>query len=84
MDTKKTFDMHEWRANFLSKPTNINESKLQQGFDQVDAGMRKSKNLMRIANELFPEFNGELVNFKPLNMDQIDLVYSKYTEEGLD
>ncbi len=84
MDTKKTFDMHEWRANFLSKPANINESKLQQGLDQIDAGMTKSKHLMRIANELFPEFNGELVNFKPLNMDQIDLVYSKYTEEGLD
>ena len=80
----KTFDMHQWRANFLSKPNTIKESKLQQGFDQINRSVKKSENLMRIANELFPEFDGELVNFKPLDNDQIDQVYIKYTEEGLD
>ena len=39
---------------------------------------------MRIANELCPEYGGKLVNFKPLDNDQIDQVYVKYTEEGLD
>tara|TARA_R100000951_G_scaffold27922_1_gene23962 strand:+ start:702 stop:1412 length:711 start_codon:yes stop_codon:yes gene_type:complete len=61
-----------------------NESKLQQGFDQVDTGMTKHRNLMRIANQLFPEFDGKLANFRLLDKDQVDQVYAKYTEEGLD
>ena len=80
----KTFDMHQWRAEFLLKENFAKESKLQQGFDQINRGVKKSENLMRIANELFPEYGGKLVNFKPLDNDQIDQVYVKYTEEGLD
>jgi len=50
-------------------------------FDGVNAEAKKRKNLIQIANELFPEHGGELENFKPLSKDEISQVYKAYTEK---
>ena len=36
--------MHQWRAEFLLKENFAKESKLQQGFDQINRGVKKSEN----------------------------------------
>lgn len=48
---------------------------MQAGFDSVAAQSKQSENLRRIANELFPEFGGDLENLKPLSPEQRKAVY---------
>ncbi len=65
----------------------LEEAKMDKEFKQMYAADRKSKELTRIANELFPDIaakqeGGKLVNFKPLSNEQRDEVYREYTERS--
>jgi len=48
---------------------------MQAGFDMVSQEKRKHAEMMRVANKLFPQFGGQLVNFKPLTSQQREMVY---------
>lgn len=48
---------------------------MQAGFDMVSAEVKKHRELMRVANKLFPEFGGNLQNLKPLSRQQREVVY---------
>jgi hypothetical protein len=50
-------------------------SSMQAGFDSVNLEKKKHAEMMRVANKLFPEFGGNLENFKPLSSQQRELVY---------
>jgi hypothetical protein len=50
-------------------------------FDGVAAEANKHKHLMKIANELFPQYGGNLENFKPLSPLEIKQVYRQYTDD---
>lgn len=65
--------------------TDVSEVKMDKEFKAVAAGARKSEELNKIANRLYPEIakkqeGGKLVNFYPLNDDQIRAVYAEYTK----
>jgi len=38
----KTFDIHDWRAKYLNKPSTINESQEPEGFDRLELGRTNS------------------------------------------
>ena len=48
---------------------------MQAGFDMVNLEARKHKEIMRVANKLFPQFGGDLQNLKPLSSEQREMVY---------
>ena len=50
-------------------------------FDGVAAEAKKHKHLMKIANELFPQYGGNLENFKPLSPLEREQVYRQYTDD---
>lgn len=50
-------------------------------FDGVAREVKKHKHIMAIANKLFPQYGGELENFKPLSREERDQVMSQYTDE---
>jgi hypothetical protein len=53
--------------------------------DEMNAAAKRTKELIKIANELFPDIakkqdGGKLINFKPLDRSQRNQVYQKDTE----
>lgn len=67
----------------------LQEAKMDKEFKQMYAADRKSKELIRIANELFPDIaakqeGGKLVNFIPLSNEQRDKVYAEYAKKPVD
>jgi len=50
-------------------------------FDGVAREAKKHKHLMKIANELFPQYGGDLENFKPLSPLERQQVYKQYTAD---
>ena len=50
-------------------------------FDGVAREAKKHEHLMAIANKLFPQYGGELENFKPLSQEERSQVISQYTDE---
>lgn len=53
--------------------------------DEMNAAAKRTEELIKIANELFPDIakkqdGGKLINFKPLDISQRNQVYQKYTE----
>ena len=66
------------------------EEELEEGaniraHDEMNAAAKKTEELIKIANELFPEIakeqeGGELVNFIPLSNEQRDEVYREYVK----
>ena len=67
------------------RKASLEEAKMDKEFKQMYAADRKSKELIRIANELFPDIaakqeGGKLVNFIPLSNEQRDEVYAEYAK----
>ena len=65
----KTFDMHQWRAKYLNKPTTINESPEPEGFDRLELGRTNSpdpKSRIFSGNDSSDEFElrGEYGNYE--------------------
>ena len=65
--------------------TDVNEAKMEKELKHISTEDKKSKELTKIANELFPEIakkqeGGKLVNFKPLSKAQRDEVYAEYAK----
>ena len=63
----------------------IAEAKMEKELKHISTEDKKSKELNKIANELFPEIakeqeGGKLVNFKPLSKAQRDEVYAEYAK----
>ncbi|CAB4124953.1 hypothetical protein UFOVP54_44 [uncultured Caudovirales phage] len=48
---------------------------MQAGFDMVSTEGKKHREIIRVANKLFPEFGGDLQNLKPLSSEQREMVY---------
>jgi len=64
--------------NILASRSRMEEvapASMQAGFDMVNSEKRKHAEMMRVANKLFPEFGGNLENFKPLSSQQREMVY---------
>ena len=68
---EENLDEGDWRNNPYT-PHN---------FDGVAAEAKKHKHLMKIANELFPQYGGNLENFKPLSPLEREQVYRQYTDD---
>jgi len=63
----------------------LEEAKMEKELKAIYAREREHNELMRIANELFPEIakkqeGGKFVNFKPLSNEQRDEVYAEYAK----
>jgi hypothetical protein len=71
MEVEEEVNEADWRNNPYT-PHN---------FDGVAAEAKKHKHLMKIANELFPQYGGNLENFKPLSPLEREQVYRQYTDD---
>lgn len=83
-DVGKAYD-NIVRGRKRGSTTDVKEVKMDKEFKAVAAGARKSDELNKIANRLYPEIakkqeGGKLVNFYPLTDDQISAVYAEYTK----
>ena len=58
------------------------ELSMQDYFDRATSDNKKDKELITIANEMFPEFEGKLEDFVPLTKEQRDKVYKKYSAKN--
>jgi len=63
-------------------PLNEWEPSMQYYFDRATSDNKKNKELITIANEMFPEFEGKLEDFVPLTKEQRNKVYKAYSDKN--
>ncbi len=63
-------------------PLNEWEPSMQYYFDRATSDNKKNKELITIANEIFPEFEGKLEDFVPLTKEQRNKVYKVYSAKN--
>ena len=69
-DEDENFPLNEW------------ELSMQDYFDRATSDNKKDKELITIANEMFPEFEGKLEDFVPLTKEQRNKVYKEYSAKN--